>query len=300
MTTSAFILLLTGCVKPIQDTQTVYNDTPQPTVYNGTTQQGIVYETAPPIVYESAPSGTVYQDVQTDGTVITPIGQSSGGFNTTYPDPYANGGNGGTVYSDPYSNQAPITDYPMQSYPTSTPTVSNQSAGIHLQIAALKEYRAAEDYKNRLSLPGGLSAYVQRAGAMNKVIVSGIPSLAEANRLKETRFPGAFVVHGASSGGYTPPVQPNYDTSSGGGIYTINNPYGSTPSSSGNSGIGVQVGAFGTYGKAQAVANSQSGQYPATVKKIGKYYKVILTGFSSRSAAKAHASRIGGFVVSTY
>jgi len=36
------------------------------------------------------------------------------------------------------------------------------------------------------------------------------------------------------------------------------------------------------------------------VKKIGQYYKVILTGFSNRSAAKSYASQVGGFVVSAY
>jgi len=201
------------------------------------------------------------------------------------------------LVNDTYSSQA-ITEYPAT---TSAPV--GQSGGVQLQIAALKDYYTAEDYKNRLSLAPGLSAYVQR-GAMNKVIVTGIPSVAEANRLKESRFPGAFIVSGGTSSSYTPPVQPNYSSTSG-GAYNVNNPYG-TPSSSpyattsSNSGIGVQIGAFGSRGKAQSVANSQSGQYPATVKKVGRLYKVILTGFSSRSAAKSHAGRVGGFVVSTY
>jgi hypothetical protein len=272
ITTSALALLATGCVKPAQDTQTIYNDTTQP----------VVYEEAQPIVYDPN-AGVVYEELPVDGTIVTPPGGS-------YPDPYANGGTG-PVYNDPYISQPVINDYP------ATPSVpAGQAGGIHLQIAALKEYFTAEDFKNRLSLAPGLSAYVQR-GAMNKVIITGIPSLAEANRLKESRFPGAFIVQGASSGGYTPSVQPNYDTSSG-GVYNVNNPYGSASSTfSSNSGIGVQIGAFGSNGKAQSVASSQSGQYPATVKKIGQYYKVILTGFSSRSAAKAHAGRVGGFVV---
>jgi hypothetical protein len=286
--TSAIVLFATGCVKPVQDTQTVYNDTTQAVVYQ---------EEGQPIVYEPS-AGTVYEEVQQDATVITTttaIGQQVGEM-TTYPDPYANANAGtGTVYNDPYASQPVITDYP-----ASSSTSVAQGGGIHLQIAALKEYFTAEDYKNRLSLAPGLSAYVQR-GAMNKVIITGIPSIAEANRLKESRFPGAFIVQGTSSVGYTPTVQPSYDTT-GTGAYNINNPYGTSSSSniSGNSGIGVQVGAFGSQGKAQSVANSQSGQYPATVKKIGQYYKVILTGFASRSAAKAYASRVGGFIVDVY
>ena len=290
--TSVVALLATGCVKPAQETQAIYNDTAtQPVV-----------EEAQPIVYDPN-AGNVYEEVvQPDNTVImttpTVVGQpvvTSGIGTETYPDPYANGGTTVTTsaYPDPYANQPVMNN----NYPTTTSVPAGQGGGIQLQIAALKDYYTAEDYKNRLSLAPGMSAYVQR-GAMNKVIVTGIPSLAEANRLKETRFPGAFIVRGATSGGYTPSVQPNYDTS-GGGVYNVNNPYATSSSSAstGNSGVGVQIGAFGSRGKAQSVANSQGGQYPATVKKIGRYYKVILTGFSSRSAAKAYAGRVGGFVV---
>ena len=313
--TSAVALLATGCVKPAQDTQGIYNDT----ATNGTTTaqtQGVIYEEAQSIVYEPAAGTTVYEGTQAgttiyegtqsgttiyegvqDSTVITTSGvigePVTGGI--TYPDPYANGGTG-TVYNDPYASQQVITDYPAAAT-SSAPAV--QGGGIHLQIAALKNYATAEDYKNRLSLAPGQSAYVQRAGNINKVIVTGIPSLAEANRLKESRFPGAFIVQGGSSSGYTPAVQPNYGSTAG-GAYNVNNPYGVASSSGAvntSSGIGVQVGAFGSMTKAQSVVNSQHGQYPAIVKKIGRYYKVILTGFPSRSAAKAHASTIGGFVV---
>ena len=308
ITASAITLLLTACVKPAQDPQPVYTDTTQPAM-----TQPVVYEQAQGVVYEPAATGTIYEEIPQDTTVITPPGaimtQPSypTSSTTSYPDPYATSGGGGSSFPDPYASQPVISDYPgTTSYPATTSAPAGQGGGgIHLQIAALKDYYTAEDYKNRLSLAPGMSAYVQR-GAMNKVIVTGIPSVAEANRLKESRFPGAFIVQGASSGGYTPSVQPNYDTSGGGynsgGAYSVNNPYGSSSSSStsGNSGIGVQVGAFATQGKAQSVANNQGGKYPATVKKIGRYYKVILTGFSSRSAAKAHASRVGGFVVSTY
>ena len=285
--TTAVALLATGCVKPVEDPQVVYSDPA-----NGVVTQSAVYEEAQPIVYEPAAGTTTYEEVLPDSTVITTtgvVGQSvATNGEISYPDPYANGGTG-TVYNDPYATQTVITDYPVTAAAT-----TGQGGGIHLQIAALKDYYTAEDYKNRLSLAPGMSAYVKR-GAMNKVIVSGIPSIAEANRLKESRFPGAFIVQGGSSGGYTPAVQPNYG-STGAGAYNVNNPYGSS-SSVGDSGVGVQIGAFGSNGKAQSVANSQGGRYPATVKKIGQYYKVILTGFSSRSVAKAHAATVGGFVV---
>jgi hypothetical protein len=286
---SVTVLLVTGCVKPTQEAQTIYTDPATQPVYPADSTQPIVYDPSG----TTAPAGTVYEEYNPNAgtTIVQPI---------TYPDPYATGGSTTTSYPDPYASQPAISDYPATTYP-STPTAPvAQGGGIHLQIAALKDYYTAEDYKNRLSLEPGLSAYVVR-GNMNKVIVAGIPSVAEANRLKESRFPGAFIYKGASTGGstgYSVPADPYGST--GGGAYTIDNPYASQPSMGGNSGIGVQIGAFGSQGKAQSIANSQGGQYPAVVKKIGRYWKVILTGFSSRSAAKAHANRVGGFVVDVY
>ena len=316
MATSATLLLSSGCVKPVPNTTTpIYETTTTPVAQTTTTPvtqtTGTVYEEAYTPGGDTSNTNT-YTENQETGTVITTSAANQTVYNNggvTYPDPYATTTT--PTYKDPYAtnsqsiNNYPATrpsssttSYPATSYPATATSSQSQSGGIHLQIAALKDYYTAEDYKNRLSLASGQSAYIKR-GAMNKVIVTGISSMSEANRLKENRFPGAFIVQGGSTGGYTPPVQPNYDTSST-GTYNVNNPYGVSSSShttSGNSGVGVQVGAFGSRGKAQSVANSQSAQYPARVKKIGKYYKVILTGFSSRSAAKSYASRIGGFVV---
>ena len=342
MTTTATLLLASGCVKPAQqDTaETIYNSNPASTPTAST--QGAVYEEPQSSVYQpssatidggtidggteqevgtviTTPTQTVYSEGSTynngvqqgTGTIATTTQPTYGSTNTydtntygtattNYPDPYANGNantSSAPVYNDPYattsSSQSTISNYPV-----TTPSASagaTTGGGIHLQVAALKDYYSAQEYKNRLSLAPAQSAYIKR-GAMNKVIVTGISSVSEANRLKESRFPGAFIVQGGTSGGYTPPVQPNYSTS--GGSYSVNNPYGVSSSTSGSSGFGVQVGAFGSRGKADAVASNQSAKYPAKVKKIGRYYKVILTGFSSRSAAKAYAGRVNGFVVS--
>ncbi len=337
MTTTATLLLASGCVKPAQqDTaETIYNNTPASTPTAST--QGAVYEEPQSSVYQPS-SGTIYsgtqqevgtvmttptQTVYSEGSIYNGVEQGTGTTATTtqpsygtntydtntygtattnYPDPYANGNtntntnvSSAPVYSDPYATTSSQSST-ISNYPVTTPSASATGGGIHLQVAALKDYYSAQEYKNRLSLAPGQSAYIKR-GAMNKVIVKGISSVSEANRLKESRFPGAFIVQGGTSGGYTPPVQPNYSTS--GGSYSVNNPYGvSSSSSTGSSGFGVQVGAFGSRGKADAVASNQSARYPAKVKKIGRYYKVILTGFSSRSAAKAYAGRVNGFVVS--
>ena len=279
-------------------------------IYNGTQVDQTVI-TTPAVsqtVYSNGgtsypdPYGTASQTTTSATSYPDPYGTASQTTTsaTSYPDPYANASqttSSTTSYPDPYAtNSQSISNYPVStpSYHASSSTSSSHGGGIQLQIAALKDYATAEDYKNRLSLAPGQSAYIKR-GLMNKVIVKGISSVAEANRLKERRFPGAFIVQGgSSSGSYTPPVQPNHTT------YSVNNPYGvssSSHTSSGNSGVGVQVGAFGSRGKAQSVADSKGGQHPAIVKKIGQYYKVILTGFSSRSSARAYASRVNGFVV---
>jgi len=313
--TIAVALLATGCVKPAQQTQPKAQST-QP-VY--TDPQQPVYEDATPIVYEdpnaatTSNSGVVYSQIPTDNTVITTQGtttypQSSG---TTYPqpttpnqptytNPYETGG--AASYPDPYANGA--SQHATTNYPTPATTSNTQigqgGGGIHLQVAALKDYYAAEEFKNTLSLAPGQSAYVQR-GAMNKVIVTGISSVAEANRLKNSRFPGAFIVQGGQGGGSYNSEPSSYNT--GGGAYSVNDPYATSSTSSSSSsvgGIGVQIGAFSSRAKAQEVADMNRGKYTPVVKKIGRYYKVILTGFSSRSAAKAHASRVGGFVVSSF
>jgi len=320
LSTAAVALLTTGCVKPIQeDSKPVVYDNSQP-----------VYEEQSQVVYENtanSQSGVIYTDAPVDNTVITTTGTySQPATNGTYTQPangtYTQASNGTytqpaaatpvytnpyetaaptSSYPDPYANGSAATSYPAQSsYPaaTSTPTASQGGGGIHLQIAALKDYYAAEQFKNTLTLAPGQSAYVQR-GAMNKVIVTGISSMQEANQLKETRFPGAFIVQGSSTGGYTPPVSPSYDTDS----YTVNNSYGSNSSShaASGSGIGVQIGAFSRRSQAQAAADANGSQYNAIIKKIGRYYKVILTGFSSRAAAKSaiNSGKIpNGFVVS--
>jgi len=300
--TVAVAFLSTGCVKPVQDTQQVVYDNTQP-----------VYEESSPIIYDNtgtSNSGVIYSETPTpNNTVTTTYPQVPAqevytnpyepGAATAYPDPYANG-SVVTTTTYPTTTQYPATTaYPAAGtqYPaTTTPT----AGGIHLQVAALKDHYAAEEFKNRLVLAPGQSAYVQR-GPMNKIIITGISSMLEATQLKDTRYPGAFIVQGAG-GGYTPPVSnvstPVYDNTT----YTVNDPYGMSSSSTASSsnGIGVQVGAFSSKAKAQEVADSRSGQYRAIVKRIGQYYKVILTGFPSRAAAKAHASQIGGFVVSTY
>jgi len=376
--TAAVALFTTGCVKPTQDNQVVYDNSQagynnnqagynnnsqsgynnNQTGYNNSNSQPIVYEEAAPIVYEeptSSASGVNYGNntygqsstnntyAQIDSSANNSYGQVSsstnnnaygqvnssannayGQVNTNTNNTYEQANNqpvynsnpyesvATTTYPDPYANQAVSTystapAYQTNSYPTATPvpTSSPQAGGVHLQVAALKDYYAAEEFKNRLSLAPGQSAYIQR-GAMNKVIVAGISSVQEANALKETRFPGAFIVQGGSlstssyaTGSYTAPAAPSYDT----GSYTTNNPYGSYNANSSYStvsGIGVQIGAFSSNSKAQDVADMNRGQYSPVVKKIGSLYKVILTGFTSRSAAKAYASRVGGFVVNSY
>ena len=332
-------LLTTGCVKPTDKPNTTNTPNTvgnsDPAVYPDQPAT-VVYEDATPIVYEdpatSSSSGTIYG---TDSTIITtnsyePIGgtttpsspSSSGGL---YGDPY--GGAGGTysesstggeeIYTDPYATSGGGAATTAPSY-GGTPSYGGSSGGyttetsyggassgnsnapgIHLQIAALKEYFAAVAFKDNLSLDPKYSAYVKK-GRMNKVIVTGIPNRAEAKRLATRQFPGAFIVGGSPiSGG----------SSYGGGSYSS---YPSapaptrTPSYSGNrNGIGIQIGAFSSQAKARDVAESSAGsRYRPMVKKVmvrGKtLYKAIVVGFTSRAEAKNAISsgQFNGFVVS--
>ena len=324
LSTITLALLATGCVKkadnlapaPAYDNSQVYNTAPA----------GEVYETGTPISYDTTTTvGTTYSEVPIDNSMITTTdtygevtnyggatdyGQPNG--SNSYDTSYGNTGNGaygnGTEnsYSNPYGNQAIENNYPASNYGTT----SASSGGINLQIAALKDYYAAEEFKNTLSLDPKYSVYIKR-GAMNKVIISGISSVSEANRLKERRFPGAFIVRGGGSSSSYSSSSSSYNSSASAyGSYTDNNNYGynsSSSSSSSKNGIGVQIGAFSKRSTAQRVANNAGGRYQAIVKKVRSrgrtLYKVILTGFSSRSAAKRALSSgqiPNGFVTSTY
>ena len=323
------------------NSQPVYESPTQP-VYDNSQP---VYEDAAPLIYDDAlnntsTSGVTYSDLSTDSTVITtdtynptpvivdttytqdpvntatdtyssqPASSGTGAYNnpygndTTYPDPYASQSSNSNSYPDPYATAT--TKYPSysSSSTSSSSNSSSQGGGIHLQIAALKDYYAAKEFKDSLSLDPKYSAYVKR-GSINKVIISGISSVSEVNRLKERRFPGAFIVKGgssysSSSNASSSSSSYNYETN-----YTVNNPYGTTTavSHSGNAnGIGVQVGAFSSKSKAKSVANSASSKYSPFVK-MGKsngkrIYKAILTGFSSeREARRFIANRGDGFLV---
>jgi len=298
------------------------------------------YETASPIVYDTS-SDTSYSGVIPDNTVITTSSsgsnnygsgeiidnysdtQSSGAFSTNSSgsnnSAYSYGGYSGTDYSS--SSTSSSTARSRNTY-SSTPTTHTSApapsgGGIHLQIAALKDYYAAKEFKNSLSLDPKYSVYIQR-GTLNKVIISGISSVNEANILKERRFPGAFIVRNSgassssssySSGSSSTNYSDNYSYSDnsayGGGYSSSSSNHSSSSALSGS--VGVQIGAFSSRAKAQSVANSNSGRYKAIVEKgtsRGKtIYRVILTGFSSRSSAKralASGKIPNGFVTTVH
>lgn len=269
------------------------------TIYGtDTTQTGTTYDNT-----AVTPSGSIYTGEATDNTQITtsdvygqPVASSNGAYNDPsasddiYPDPYASGSQSSSTNNTYASNNNTYSSNNNTYASSSTNTHTGGNGGIQLQIAALADYYAAESFKNSLSLDPKYSAYVKK-GHPNKVIVTGISSRSEANRLKDSRFPGAFIVSGGSS----------YSSSSYGSnsTYTTNTAYGSSASSNG---FGVQIGAFSSRSKAQSAAESASSQYSPFVKKgqsNGRtIYKAILTGFSSESAARSFiANRGSGFLV---
>ncbi len=310
-----------------QPNSVVYEDT-QPIVYSDpttTSSSGDIYgstsSSADSTVITPTSTGS-YQQISTSTPNSTdhyqPTGgggsyASSSGSGGAYDDPYSSGGGGGgyNPVDDPYasssgsstSSSTYSTNIPYGSS-SSTPSYSSSGSsthkGIQLQVAALRDYYAAEEFRKGLSLDPKYSSYVKK-GAMNKVIISGIPTRAEAKALAARQFPGAFIV-----GGY----ETSSSYSGGGSSYTAPTSYTPSYSSSSsgntNSGIGVQVGAFSSKSKARAIAQEKAGgQYTAIVKTVkvrGRtMYKAILLGFSSRADAKrAIASgRFGdAFVVS--
>ncbi len=153
-----------------------------------------------------------------------------------------------------------------------------------MQVAALRNYASAEEFKRNLSLSPKYHAYIKR-GAINKVIITGFSSRSEAKALANRQFPGAFIVSVSSSSSSSP----SYSSSSS-SSYT---PSYSSHSSSGDihSGIGVQVGAFSSKARARAIAQEKAGgEYTAIIKTAkvrGRtIYKAIILGFSSRADAK--------------
>ncbi len=341
MVISAVVLtvLNTGCVKPTEEVNSV--KTPDATVYDEQPSSVVYEDSSRPIIYsDPTTSSTATADSiygSSDSTIITPTATDSyqpvstitapsatdhyqptgGGYSSApassgaYDDPYSSGGGGGgyNPVDDPYASSSGGAS---STYSTNIPYGSTPSApsyggggssthkGIQLQVAALKDYYAAEEFRKGLSLDPKYSSYVKR-GAINKVIITGIPTRAEAKALAARQFPGAFIVGGYETG----------SSYSGGSSYSTPAPsytpsYSSHSSGNTNSGIGVQVGAFSSKSKARAVAQEKAGgQYTAVVKTAkvrGRtMYKAILLGFSSRADAKrAIASgRFGdAFVVS--
>jgi cell division septation protein DedD len=337
-TVAISLLTTTGCVKPTDEpnqtinpntnnnnnNEVVYDEQPTSVVYEDSTP--IIY--SDPVIMDSSAGvdyGTVEETVVSTGGYEQPtssvistgpfddpyaeVGGSSSsstsptisGGSDVYVDPYASGG--GTA-TPSYTPPAPTYTTPSSSTYTTDTSYSGTSSsggggGIHLQVAALRDYYAAQEFKNSLSLPPQYSAYVKK-GAMNKVIIKGFSSRSEAKALADRQFPGAFIVAGSSSSStYTPPA-PSYSPPS----YTP--PTSSAPVGSSNSGIGVQVGAFSSQSSARSAAESSAaGRYTAIVKTVtvrGKtLYKAILLGFNSRAEAKsaiASGQIPNGFVVS--
>ena len=213
---------------------------------------------------------------------------ASGGYNTSndvYAAASTSSSSGG--YNNTYSSTPATTN--TGTYTTNNSYESSSSSGgggIHLQVAALKDYYSALEYKNNLSLDPKYSAYVKK-GSTNKVIVTGLESRSAAKALAARQFPGAFIVAGS-------PL--NSSSSSSYSSSSSSSSYGSSSSSNGSSysgnGIGVQVGAFSSYSKAKVAAKNAAGsRYTALVKTVDsrgkKIYKAIITGFSSVSSARS-------------
>ncbi|NOZ90413.1 MAG: SPOR domain-containing protein [Epsilonproteobacteria bacterium] len=323
-------LLNTGCVKPTEEVNTAKNN--DATVVYEDQPNGVVYEETTPIVYDPTTTTTtagntvIYGTPTGDGTIVATdhyqpaVGSTmttgGGAYSSNIPsggeiyngidDPYVTTTNNNpyTTTTNSYSNNTGYNSSYNGGYTTNNTsyTVANTaysgSGGVQLQVAALRDYYAAEEFKNSLSLPSKYKAYVKR-GPINKVIITGFSSRAEAKALAARQFPDAFIVKGSSSSvpsSYSGSSSYSTPLYSSGSSYTTNTSYStntnySTSSKNINSTIGVQVGAFSSKVKARSIAQQKAGgRYTALVKTAkvrGKtIYKAIITGFSSRAEAK--------------
>ena len=273
---------------------TTYDTTPTygtDTTYDTTGAYDNVAVTPTPTTPSYGTAGGAYGNPNTTNSSVyssnndiygTNTSTNSGGYNDTYspvptPAALATGG-----YNNTYSST------PSTSRGTYTTNNAYAGGGIQLQVAALKDYYAAEEYKNNLSLDPKYSAYVKK-GRINKVIVTGLPSRAAAKALAAKQFPGAFIVGGSPLSSSA--ASSSYNNSYSSSTTTSSSSANSSSSYSGN-GIGVQVGAFSSYASAKSAAkNAAGGRYTALVKTVDsrgkKLYKAIVTGFSSASAARS-------------
>lgn len=256
-----------------------------------TSQSGDVYG-ADSIYSQSGSSTSQYGsggDIYSGGSGSNTYGGSSSSGYGSSDDPYAqsSGGAGDTygAVDDPYSatpSSRYSTNTPYSSSGSSSYGSGSSSSGVQLQVAAFKEYPAAEEFKRNLSIPPQYSSYIQR-GSVNKVIITGIPSRAKAKELANRQFPGAFIVSGSQPSVSSYPSSSSYSGSQ--------SSYSGNPSANLNSGIGVQVGAFSSKEKARAMAQEKAkGKYTAVVKTAtagGRtIYKAIILGFKDRASAK--------------
>ncbi len=223
-------------------------------------------------------------------------GYSSGSYNSggdygsgsysAIDDPYSNPSSSSSSSSNRYSTNIPYSSNNTPSYNSSSSSRTSNNSGIGLQVAALRSYASAEEFRRNLSISPKYHSYIKR-GAINKVIITGFSSRSEAKALANRQFPGAFIVSASSNSS----TSSNYSSYSSSSSYTPS--YSSHSSSSGNihSGIGVQVGAFSSKARARAIAQEKAGgEYTAVIKTAkvrGRtIYKAILLGFSSRADAK--------------
>lgn len=253
----------TTTTTPSYDTSSTYGTAPS---YDNTVTTAPSYGTAGGAYGNPNASGGYNTSNDVYGTSTS---SSSGGYNNTYSSTPATTNTGTYTTNNSYESSS-----------------SSGGGGIHLQVAALKDYYSALEYKNNLSLDPKYSAYVKK-GSTNKVIVTGLESRSAAKALAARQFPGAFIVAGS-------PL--NSSSSSSYSSSSSSSSYGSSSSSNGSSysgnGIGVQVGAFSSYSKAKVAAKNAAGsRYTALVKTVDsrgkKIYKAIITGFSSVSSARS-------------
>lgn len=165
------------------------------------------------------------------------------------------------------------------------------NTNLHLQIEAVEDYKLAKKIRESLELKLGQFSYIKR-GRLNKIVIGGINSEEEANFLRDTQYPGSFIVYPENN-----KLENNYSTND-----DDNAAYETKQEDNYYTGIAIQIGAFRDKSTAERVSNNYRGSYKTKIIKAVinsiTLYKVLIIGFPTRE--EAEKEKINSNLIDSY
>lgn len=164
---------------------------------------------------------------------------------------------------------------------------------IHLQIQAVEDYKVARKIKDSLELKSGQFGYIKK-GRLNKVVIGGIKSEKDANYLRDTQYPGSFIVYPENN-----ELENNYPAKYDDNDATSND----DEDNNYYTGIAIQLGAFRDKATAHKVSADYTGEYQVKIMTAivngATLYKVLIIGFETREEAERESinSNLSNFYI---